>query len=104
MVARIKKNDIVMVVSGKYRGKTGPVISISRKKNKVLIKDVAMVAKHMKARKQGDVAGIKHKESYIALSNVMPVCPSSNKPCRVGSKVTDNGKRARMSRRSQEIF
>lgn len=104
MVARIKKNDTVMVISGKYKGKTGSVIEVLKKKNKILVKDIGIVVKHTKARKQGDVAGIKRQESYISLSNVMPVCPSSNKPCRVGSKLTDNEKRVRMSRRSQEAF
>ena len=65
MVARIKKNDTVMVISGKNKGKTGVVIDVLVKKNKVLVKDIGMVAKHTKARKQGDVAGIKRKESYI---------------------------------------
>lgn len=100
---RIKKNDTVMVVSGKYRGKIGKVIEIWPKKGKVLVKDVAIVTRHIKAKKRNDVPGIRKEESPIALSKVMPICPVTNKPCRVASKMVD-GKKVRISIRSKELF
>lgn len=104
MVTRIKHNDLVMVISGKDRKKTGIVLDVCYKTNKVLVKDVALVTRHVKARQQGGFAGIKREESYIALSKVMPMCPATKKPCRVGSKVAENGKRVRISVRSQASF
>lgn len=104
MIARIKKNDTVFVTSGRDKGKRGTVIEVKPKKNKVMIKDVAMVSRHAKARKQGETSGIKRKESYIQLSKVMPVCKACKKPCRINSKVLQEGKRVRVCGSCKEIF
>lgn len=101
---RIKKNDTVVVLTGKDKGKQGLVIDILPKKGKVKVKGIAIATHHVKARRQGDVAGIKQEEGYIDLSNVMPVDPSVSKPCRVNSKILDNGTKVRVSNRTQEIF
>lgn len=104
MIARIKKNDTVIVKAGKDKDKRGTVIEIVPKKAKVMVKDVAVVKRHAKARKQGDVAGIKKKESYIAISKVMPFCTACNKPCRINSKILQDGKKVRICNRCKEIF
>ena len=70
MVARIKKNDTVVVLSGKDKDKKGTVIEVLPKKGKVLVKDIALVTRHVKARKQGEVSGIKKEESYINASMI----------------------------------
>lgn len=101
---RIKKTDKVMVVTGKDRGKTSDVIAILPKKGKIKIKDVAVVTRHTKARKQGDISGIKKEEGYICLSKVMPICPSCKKPCRVGAKMLKDGKRARICGKCKEVM
>ena len=99
----VKKNDTVVVITGRDQGKTGVVIDILPKKGKVMIQDVALVVRHTKARKQGDVAGIKKQEGYIDISNVMPVCTSCKTPSRLNNKV-DGDKKARMCNRCKEIF
>ncbi len=104
MVARVKKNDSVFVLSGKDKGKKGTVLAISPKDGKVLVKDVAVVTRHVKVRKQGDVAGIRKEERFIDVTCVMPMCTSCNKPCRVGSKTLENGKRVRVCVRCKEQF
>ncbi len=73
MKSRIKKGDSVYVLIGKDRGKKGTVIAILPKKGKVMVKDVAVVTRHVKAKKQGDTAGIRKEERFIDISNVMPV-------------------------------
>ena len=73
MKSRIKKGDQVYVLTGKDRGKKGIVIAILPKKDKVIVKDVALVTRHVKARKQGETSGIKREERFIHISNVMPV-------------------------------
>ncbi len=73
MKSRIKKGDLVYVLTGKDRGKKGIVIAILPKKDKVIVKDVALVTRHVKARKQGETSGIKREERFIHISNVMPV-------------------------------
>jgi len=95
-MARVKKKDTVLVISGKDKGKKGAVVDIYPKKGKVLIQGVNIVIRHAKARKQGEVAGIRHEERPISISNVMPVCPSCKKPCRVGSKKLESGANVRV--------
>lgn len=104
MVARVKKNDTVVVISGKDRGKQGPVLEILPKKNAVVIKDVAIVTRHVKARAQGQTAGIKKQEAYIDLSKVMPICSSCKKPCRIQIKVIEGNINARSCHRCKEVF
>jgi large subunit ribosomal protein L24 len=101
---RIKKNDLVHVISGKDTGKRGEVIEILPKKGRVKIKGVALQTRHVKASKAGGVAGIKIEEGFIDLSNIMPVCGVTGKPCRVKAKVVDNGKKTRVSNRSGEML
>ena len=104
MVARIRKNDTVIVRSGRDKGEQGTVLEVLPKEGKVLVKGVALVTRHIKARKQGDIAGIRKEEGYLKLSQVMPLCPSCQKGCRVTAKVMDNGNRSRACHRCKEII
>lgn len=101
---RIKKNDKVKVISGKDKGKTADVIAILPKKGKIMVKDVAVATRHVKARKQGETSGIKKEETYISLSKVMPVCPSCKKSCRVGAIDLKDGKKARICGKCKEVM
>ena len=101
---RIKKNDTIQVIVGRDKSKKGKVIEILPKKGKVLVKGIALVTKHFKPRRQGEVAGIKKIESYLDLSNVMPICTSCNKPTRTGSKRITDGKNVRICCRCKEQF
>ncbi len=82
MVARIKKNDTVVVLSGRDKGKKGVVIKVNPKKGKILVEGVALATKHVKPRRSGEQGGIKKEESFITLSNVMPVCAACKKASR----------------------
>lgn len=104
MLARIKNKDKVVIVSGKNKGQEGTVIEVCPKSQKVMVKGIAMVKKHAKVRKQGDVAGIKEKEAYLTYAQVMPICSSCKKATRVHTKSLDNGKKARACSRCKEIM
>lgn len=69
-MAHIKKNDLVYVLTGKDKGKTGVVLEVLPREGKVLVQGVAVMTHHVKARKQGEVSSIKKQESYIDISNV----------------------------------
>jgi large subunit ribosomal protein L24 len=69
----VKKNDIVMVISGKERGRTGKVLKVFPKKNKVIVEKLNMVKRHMRARGR-DIGGIVDKEAPIHISNVLILC------------------------------
>lgn len=104
MVARIKKDDTVIVLSGKDKGVQGSVIKVSpKKKGKLLVKGVAIATKHIKARGQ-EPGGIKKVECFVDPSRVMPICPACNNPCRVNSKTREDGKRVRMCNKCKESF
>jgi large subunit ribosomal protein L24 len=104
MVARIKRDDMVMVISGRDKGKTGAVIKVLPKKKKAFVKGIAMVSKHEKPRRQGEIGGIKKKESYVWLSTLMPICGACGKPCRVNTKILNEGKHVRVCNRCKEVF
>ena len=105
MTARIRKNDTVVVLSGKSKGEQGIVIDILPEKGKLMVKGLAMVTRHVKARKQGEVGGIKKQESYLKVSQVMPVCSSCKKPCRINIKnIDETGRNARACNRCKEII
>lgn len=104
MTTRVRMNDNVLVLAGKDNGKQGLVIAILPKKGKIMVKGVAVVARHVKAKKQGDVSEIKRHESFIDISNVMPVCSSCKKACRTGSKKLESGDVVRMCNHCKEAF
>ena len=81
---KIKKGDTVQVLSGNDKGKTGEVLEIIPKLQKVIVKGVNIRKKHVKPRKQGDEGGIISVECSIHSSKVNVVCPKCNKATRVG--------------------
>ena len=103
MIARVKKNDTVVVLKGKDKGKKGKVVALSSKFDEVVVQGVNIVTRHVKASKQGETSGIKKEERGIDISNVMPVCASCDKPCRINIAVAD-GKRSRACNKCKEIF
>lgn len=104
MLSRIKKNDSVIVLSGKDKGKQSLVISVDHKSGVALIKDVGVVTHHVKARKAGEKSRIVREERPILLCKIMPVCPSCKKPCRVQVRFQEDEQKARMCGRCKETF
>jgi len=101
----VRKNDDVIVIGGKDRGKRGRVLQVLPEKNRVLVEGVNMIKRHTRANPQKNVkGGIIEREAAIHASNVMPVDPDSGKPTRVGRKVLDDGRRVRVSRRTGGVM
>ncbi len=101
---RIRKKDKVRVISGKDKGKEGEVIALLPKKDKVKVAGVAVVTRHVKARRQGETSSIRKEETFIYAAKVMPICGSCKKACRVGSKALDNGTQVRVCGRCKEVM
>lgn len=91
MLARVKKGDLVFVISGKDKGRTGKVLQVFPKDNHCVVEKIAVVKRHQKAR-PGQPAGIVEKSLPIHLSKVMPVDASSNKHGRVKTTVKGDKK------------
>ena len=94
----IKKNDTVIVLSGKDKGVKGKVLVAMPSENKVVVEKVNVATCHTKPRKQGDVGGIVKKETPIRACKVALYCPKCDKGVRVGYKVED-GKKIRICRK-----
>ncbi len=103
-MARIKKNDTVVILSGKDKGKRGAVLRIQPKKKRVMVKDAGVLIKHVKARRQGEVSGIKKEEGWLHISKVMPFCSACKKPSRISAKLLEDGKKVRMCSRCKEVI
>ena len=99
----IKKNDTVVVLSGKDKGKKGKVLEAMPAAGKVVIEGVNVATCHVKPKKQGDQGGIINREIPMYASKVMLVCPKCDKPTRVAHKIED-GKKVRVCKKcGQEI-
>lgn len=100
----VKKDDNVIVITGKDKGKKGRIIAAYPRENRVLVEGVNMVKRHTRPNPQNQQGGIIEREAPIHVSNVMHIDPKSGKPTRIGTKVLDNGKKVRIAKRSgQEI-
>lgn len=103
MAARIRKNDSVMIIAGKERGKIGKVIRVQPQQERAVVERLNMVKRHVKPRGPQDSGGILEKEASIHLSNLMLVDPQDGRPTRVGFKVVD-GRKMRVSRRTGNVL
>ncbi len=101
---KIRKEDNVLVITGKDKGKKGKVRFVYPGKNRVLIEGVNMIKTHSRARQQVKQAGLIEREAPIALSNVMLICTRCNKPARIGYKILDDGRKARICRSCKEAI
>ena len=98
----IKKNDTVVVLAGEDKGKTGKVLKVLVEKNRALVEGVNMVSKSTKPSAQNPQGGIVNQEAPIHSSNLSLVDPKSGKATRVGIKVTEDGKKVRIAKKSGE--
>ncbi len=98
----IKKNDTVVVLAGEDKGKTGKVLKVLVEKNRALVEGVNMVSKSTKPSAQNPQGGIVKQEAPIHISNLSLVDPKSGKATRVGIKVTEDGKKVRIAKKSGE--
>jgi large subunit ribosomal protein L24 len=106
---KIKKNDMVMIVSGNDRGKTGKVLKVFPKTCRVIVEGINIRKRHTKPNQKNPQGGILEKEGSIHASNVMILDPKTNEPTRVGSQVildekTGKRKTARVAKASGEMI
>jgi large subunit ribosomal protein L24 len=102
-LARLKKKDKVVVLTGKDKGKIGEILSVMPKQQRVLVSGVNMISKHQRPSQTNPQGGIVRKEASIHISNVALADPKTGKPTRVGVKTLANGSKVRVAKRSGEV-
>jgi large subunit ribosomal protein L24 len=101
---KIKKNDQVLVIAGKDRGKKGKVRFAYPKEDRVIVEGANFIKKHTRARGEARQAGIIEREAPMNASNVMLLCGKCGKPTRIGGRTLADGKNVRYCRACQEVI
>ena len=100
---KIRKDDNVIVIAGKDKGKSGKVRFSFPDKNQIIIEGINFIKKHSKARGAVRQAGIIDLEAPVHISNVMLVCNKCNKPTRIGFRKLEDGRKVRICRACNEV-
>jgi len=95
----VKKDDTVVVITGKDKGAKGKVLVALPEKERVIVQNANMITRHKKPRRQGEPGGRIQQEGTIHVSNVMLVCPHCDKPTRVGHAFNDKDKKVRVCKK-----
>ncbi|HXG55677.1 MAG TPA: 50S ribosomal protein L24 [Vicinamibacterales bacterium] len=100
----IRKNDNVVVMAGKDRGKRGRVLRIVPDTNRVVVEGVNIIKRHTKANPQKNIkGGLVEREAPLHASNVQLVCPECGKPTRLGKKILGDGRKVRVCRKCEGV-
>lgn len=101
---KIKKNDEVIVITGKDKGRHGKVIKMLPAKNRAVVEGINLVKKHVKANPQKNITGgVINKEASIHYSNIAIYNPSTKKADRVGVKILEDGRKVRYFKSNNEL-
>jgi large subunit ribosomal protein L24 len=101
----IRKNDNVVVTTGKDRGKRGRVVRLEPEKNRLVVEGVNMIKRHTKPNPQKNVkGGVVEREAALHASNVQIVCPECGKPTRIGKRILDDGRKVRICRKCDGVL
>ncbi len=101
---QLKKDDVVMVVAGKELGKSGKILKLLPKSQRVVVEKINMIKRHTKPSKQMPHGGVVEKEGSIHVSNVMIICHRCNVPVRMGKRILEDGSKARVCRKCGELL
>jgi len=105
LASPVRKNDNVIVITGRDRGKRGRVLRVLPDKTRVIIEGVNFIKRHTKANPQKNVkGGIVEREASVHASNVQIVCPECGKPTRAGARRLDDGTRVRVCRKCEGVI
>ena len=100
----VRKNDMVKVIAGKEKGKSGKVLRLVPKKNRVVVEKVNFIKRHSRPSGKTRQGGIIQKEAAIHISNVLLLCPKCNEGVRTGKKALEDGKKALVCKKCGETF
>ena len=100
----IKKDDKVIVLAGKEKGKIGTVLKVDSEKGRLLVEKINMVKRHTRPGGRGAQGGIVEREAPVHISNVMIVCSKCAEPSRIGKRVFEDGSKVRVCKKCGELL
>ncbi len=100
----IRKNDKVIVLVGKEKGKIGSILKVDAEKGRVIVEKLNMVKRHTRAGGKSAQGGIIEKEAPIQMSNIMLVCNKCAEPTRIGKQILEDGSRVRACKKCGELL
>ena len=101
---KIRKNDTVLVLAGRDKGKTGKVLAVLPDNGRAIVEGINFVKRHTRKTSQDQQGGIIQKESPIILSNIALFCKGCNRPTKVGVSILQDGSKSRFCKRCNEVF
>ena len=101
---KIKKNDMVKIIAGKDKGKSGKVLKILSGGNRVIVQGMNFVKKHVKRRRQEDQGGIVEQEASLDISNISVICKRCSQPVRTSMDVLADGSKVRYCKKCKEVL
>jgi large subunit ribosomal protein L24 len=104
MAARIRKGDVVVVVTGAEKGRRGEVLRIYPRANRALVQGVNVVTKHTKPRGMAQPGGIVEEEATIHLSNLKLIDPKTERPTKVGFRMLEDGRKVRVAKATGQVI
>jgi len=99
---KLKKNDIVQVITGKYKGQKGRIIKVYPTKDRVIVEGINIINKHERPTQENPQGGVIKKEASIHSSNILYV--ENDVPVKIGYKILDNGSKVRFSKKTNNIL
>jgi large subunit ribosomal protein L24 len=100
----IRRNDNVVVITGKDRGKRGRVLKVDPAKNRLVVEGVNFIKRHTKPNPQRQIkGGVIEREASLHASNVQFVCPECGKPTRLGRRILGDGRKVRICRKCEGV-
>jgi large subunit ribosomal protein L24 len=103
-MSKIRKNDEVLVLVGRDRGKKGKVLIAAPDKDRLIVEGINMIKRHMRPTRTVRQAGIVEKEAPIHVSDVQLICKKCNKPARVGFRSLEGGSKVRVCKKCHEVI
>jgi len=100
----VKMNDMVKVLAGKDKGKTGKVLRVYPKKDRAIVQGVNFIKKHARRSRQDEQGGIIQREASLNVSNLAIICRGCNRATRVGKDILKDGSRVRFCKKCKEVL
>ena len=99
---KLKKDDIVQVITGKYKGQKGRIVKVLKDKDRVFVEGINIIKKHERPTQENPQGGVMEKEASIHSSNVLYL--ENDNPVRIGYKILENGSKVRYSKKTNNII